>query len=186
MLRLLSFKRIVLTAAIDWLGTLAMLLAALYLRAAAQTFPLAMLAWPGGNLQTLLQSWPVDFAQPQVFLFVALLWPFFLVVFGAYDERRNASLLAELLNVLLAICVATLTLAGVLFLTYRGTSRLLIITFLALDTLLLLGLRLTLWTQRLRHQNRPHPNRRQVLVLGTGQLGRTVVERLQQHAWADL
>jgi exopolysaccharide biosynthesis polyprenyl glycosylphosphotransferase len=174
MLRLFSFKRIAATATIDWLGTLAMLLVAVWIRTGALTFPLPAF------------TWPVAYVQLPVFLLVALIWPFFLAVFGAYDGRRNASLMAELLNVLLAVGVATLTLAGALFLTYRGTSRLLIFTFLLLDLGLLLGTRLVLWLQRLRYRGQPHPHRRQVLVIGAGQVGRTVVEQLRRHAWADV
>lgn len=163
-----------------------MLLVAVWIRTGLISFPIPAIDWPTSYFSGLIRPWPLDYLEPPVFLLVALIWPFFLVTFGAYDGRRNASLVAELLNVLLAICVATLTLAGALFLTYRGTSRLLIFTFLVLDVSLLLGARVALWIQRLRHYNHPHPHRRQVLIIGAGQVGRTVVEQLQRHAWADV
>ena len=180
MLRQFSTKRIILTAAIDWLGTLTTLLVAARMRAGLSILPLALIR----HLASF--GVPSDYLQPSVFLMVALIWPVYLVLIGAYDGTRNATLKAELLNVFLAIAVATLTLAGLLFFTYRTTSRLLFANFFVLDLLLLLGVRVALWTYRLRLQGQPHPHRRQLLVVGAGHAGQAAVAQLQRYAWADV
>ena len=180
MLRQFSTKRIILTAAIDWLGTLAVLLMAAHLRAVSGFHPLASIR------ELVTVDVPAELVQPHVFVLVALIWPTYLVLIGAYDGARNATLKAEMLNVFLAIAVATLTLAGALFFTFRGTSRLLIAYFFALDLVLLLGLRVGLWTYRLRLRGQAHTHRRQLLVVGAGRAGRAAVAQLQRYAWADV
>ena len=180
MLRQFSTKRIILTAAIDWLGTLAALFVAARMRAGLSILPLAL------THQLAAFEVPTELLRPHVFVLVALIWPTYLVLIGAYDGARNATLKAELLNVFLAIGVATLTLAGTLFFTYRGTSRLLFANFFALDLLLLLGLRVALWTYRRRLEGQPHPHRRQLLVVGAGHAGQAAAAQLQRYAWADV
>jgi exopolysaccharide biosynthesis polyprenyl glycosylphosphotransferase len=175
MLRQFSVKRIVLTAAVDWLGSLATLVVAGWLR----TWLVLAPGSPAGRLT-------FNLLQPQVFWLVAVIWPFFLVLVGAYDGSRNATLKAELLNVFLAINIATLTLAGALFFTFRHTSRLLFLTFYGLDVTLVLGLRVGLWAYRLRFKAQPHPSRRQLLVIGAGRAGRAAVAQLQKRAWSDV
>jgi len=186
MLRQFSTRRIVLTFAIDWLGTLAVLLVAAWVR--TEFFVLNPADGVPAEVQIGMPGlpWYPALLHPPVLLMVALIWPFFLVIVGAYDGSRNNSLKAELLNILLAVGVATLTLAGALFFTLPYTSRLLFVIFFALDVTLLLGVRVALWVQRFQLRSRPHPGRRQLLVVGAGPAGRAAVDQLKQYAWADV
>jgi exopolysaccharide biosynthesis polyprenyl glycosylphosphotransferase len=120
-----------------------------------------------------------------IFGLVALIWPFFFVTYSVYDGRRNATLTAELRNVFLAICVSALTLAGTMYLTYRETSRVLFIVFIALDVVLLLGSRIALSVYRLTRSERNLTGRQPLLVVGAGMVGQKAVIQLDKYAWAD-
>jgi exopolysaccharide biosynthesis polyprenyl glycosylphosphotransferase len=189
MLRQYSTKRIIGFFLLDWLGTIAVLFAAFYLRLWMGRLPEPLI-----RLLELMQISYSDFllANPKlllpepVFLLVAIVWPFFLFVFSVYDGRRNQTLKAELLNVFLAICVSTVTLAGLLYFTYRETPRLLVVIFFALDVVLLMGSRVFWWLYRQLRQERGAISKRVVLVVGAGPVGRTAVQQLQKYAWSDL
>jgi exopolysaccharide biosynthesis polyprenyl glycosylphosphotransferase len=190
MLRQYSTKRILAFFILDWLGSIFLLYVAKELR-----IWLGRLPEPLVSLLQYLQVSYYDFliaARPeallpvQVFLLVAVIWPFFLVVFSVYDGRRNQTLKAELLNVFLAICVSTVALSGLLYFSYRETPRLLILLFFVLDVVLLMGSRILWWLYRQVRQERSKDRRRVVLVIGAGPVGCTAVGQLQKYALSDL
>jgi exopolysaccharide biosynthesis polyprenyl glycosylphosphotransferase len=190
MLRQFSTRRVLGFFLWDWLGTLAMLALASVLRV-----PLGQLPGPlAATLQAMrisqggLKPVATEIGQLpiEVFGLVAVIWPFFFNAFSVYDGRRNETLKAELLNVLLAIGVAVMTLAGMLYFTYRETSRVLFLVFFGLDVALLLGSRIVLWAYRARHSSAKRIRRRPVLVVGAGSVGQEVVRQLAKYAWADV
>jgi exopolysaccharide biosynthesis polyprenyl glycosylphosphotransferase len=189
MLRRFSTRRIIGFFLLDWLGTLAVLFVSTGLRAEWKSPPpilssliqaLGIPSWTGeiGNWEVMI--------VPQVFVLVAIIWPVFFIIFLVYDGRRNESLTMELLNVFLAICVSTMALAGLLYFTYRDTSRLLFLIFFFLDTLLLLGSRAALAAFRSVTGSRRSALRRAAIVIGAGPVGRNTVEQLKKYADADI
>jgi exopolysaccharide biosynthesis polyprenyl glycosylphosphotransferase len=192
MLRQFSARRIIVFFLFDCLGTLAVFSFAASLRIEFGNLPnpfLALLSLIGIREGGSLVSWatidPYRILVPQVFVLVALIWPFYFVVFSVYDGRRNETLTAELLNVFLATCISTITLAGLLYLTYRETSRVVFVIFFFLDVLLLLSGRVALWGYRLKFGPR-RSSRRAVIVVGARSVGRNVVQELKKHAWANI
>lgn len=189
MLRQFSPKRIIVFFTIDWLGTVWMLLLAAILR--AELGPLTPQLT--GLLDTLdIQTYifwsnisPSQLVPWQVFLLVAIIWPFFFIIFSVYDGRRNPTLTSELLNVFLAICISTLTLSGMLYFSYRETPRVLIVIFFILDALLLLGTRLS-WGLYRASQTRHRTKQRTVIIVGAGPVGQNVVQQLKKFAHADI
>lgn len=183
MLRQFSTRRVVGSFILDWLGTLGVLLLAAYLRGQFNTAPALIIRF-ANLLQISINRWEITGPSavfiPQVFILVALIWPFFFIAFSVYDGRHNATLKAELLNLLLAIVASTLTLAGVLYFSYQNTSRILFLLFFFLDLCLLLGFRITWWIYRLgpRHGRQYH----RVLVVGAGQVGQRAVTELHRYA----
>lgn len=190
MLRRFSLNRIIGFFLCDSIGTLAMLTAAIYLRAEIGRLPVTI-----SNLMKLLQIQTYNFwREPPisellpfpVFILVAIIWPFFMFVFSVYDGRRNPTLMAELLNVFLAICISTLTLAGMLYFSYRETPRVLILIFFVLDATLLVSYRLAwgalCWLQSL-HEHLP---RRAVLIIGAGPVGTNAVQKIKRYGHAEL
>ncbi|MCL4487636.1 MAG: sugar transferase [Chloroflexi bacterium] len=189
MLRQFSIQRVIFFFGLDWLGTLGMMLLAGLVRGELGILPqpitdaLQLLRIPLwlGEVRNVQES-----ILPQVLVIVAVIWPCFFVVFSVYDGRRNDSLKAELINVFLAVCVSTVTLAGVLYLTYRETSRVLFVLFFFMDVVLLLGVRVVLWTYRLNWRVGHESQRRPVIVVGAGPVGRNVVEELRKYSWAHI
>ena len=115
MLRQFSARRIIFFFLIDLLGTLAMLYLAASLRVKFGPLPDAFLALlslmgirPGGAWADWASVDPSFILTSQVFVLIALIWPFYFFVFSVYDGRRNETLKAELLNVFLAICTPRL------------------------------------------------------------------------------
>ena len=192
MLRQFSTKRILGLFLMDWVGTLGVLFLAAFLRTELGSLPESLLDVGaavglnvGGTARTaeLVGDLPLPVALP---IMVALVWPCFLVLFDVYDGRRNSRLRDEARHVFLAICVSTLTVGGVLYMTFRETSRLLVVLFFALDVALLLGGRVVLWAYRRVRNGRVRGARRAVLVVGAGPVGRNAVEQLERCDWADI
>lgn len=191
MLRQFSIKRILGFFLIDWLGTLACLVAGGLLRKEIGNLP-AFLVSPLRSLQITVGGLgstgarPADWSLAPVLVLVSLIWPFFLLVFSVYDGRRNETLKAELLNVFAAVAVSMFVLAGSLFFTYRETSRLALLFFFVLDVGLLFSGRIILWVYRVRFNGNSHGQQRRVLVIGAGPVGMQVTENLRRFAWSDI
>jgi exopolysaccharide biosynthesis polyprenyl glycosylphosphotransferase len=190
MLRQFSTKRIAGFFLIDWFGTLGMLLVATALR-----FRLGYLPAGFVNLLQKMQievsgQWeivnPEHLLESPVFIVVAIIWPFFLITFSVYDGRHNQTLKAELLNVFMAVCVATTVLAGLLFFSYRDTPRVLVVIFFFLDVGLLFSTRIALWGYRKIRISREKDQRRNVIIVGAGPVGINAVTQLVKYGWTDM
>jgi exopolysaccharide biosynthesis polyprenyl glycosylphosphotransferase len=112
---------------------------------------------------------------------VSLLWPAVFYFQGLYQRRRTRSKSDEALRVVLAVLLATILLtAGLSFYREFSYSRLFLAVFAIIDTLLVIFVR---WLLRavLGRIRRSGSNLQEVLVVGAGDLGRQVVERLRHH-----
>ena len=114
---------------------------------------------------------------------VVLLYPLVFYFQGLYQRRRIRSRFDESMRVMVAVLLATVLLtAGLTF--YRPPdftySRLFLAIFAAVDTVLV---GLTRWVigVTLARIRRSGGNLQRVLVVGAGDLGRKVVDRLQLH-----
>ncbi|MGB6423562.1 MAG: sugar transferase [Anaerolineales bacterium] len=187
MLRQFSTRRIISSFLLDWLGTLLALLLAVFSRAGMENFSRGFLGinWfvdsPGGG-----GVWPTHLLTPQVLILVSLIWPVFFIVFSVYDGRRNENLKAELINVFMATVASTLVLAGVLFLTYRETSRGLFLIFFLLDLTILLGWRIAWYAFRASQNGKRNARLHPVLVVGDGLVGQNVAFELRKFAGRDI
>jgi exopolysaccharide biosynthesis polyprenyl glycosylphosphotransferase len=117
-----------------------------------------------------------------IFLLVVVIWSAALAGARAYDPQRLIHGIDEAQAVAAGIGVASLLLAGALFLSYRGLSRLLYLYFFLLDLALCLAARgvARWWVRRQRGR------RRGVVVIGAGVLGQQVAHALQPSAWMGL
>jgi exopolysaccharide biosynthesis polyprenyl glycosylphosphotransferase len=190
MLRQFSVRRIVGFFFFDCLGTLAMLFCAAIVRAKLGQLPSfvadfvrsteVQVSGTGGvpGISGTNLPWPV-------FIAVLIIWPVSLFIFSVYDGHRNGTIWQELKNVFFAICLATLVLAGFLFLTYRETSRGLFLIFVVLDGLLLLGTRIVFWAYRHSSNNKANNHHRNVLIVGAGRVGQNAAKQLVKYAWVN-
>ena len=186
MLRRFSTRRVIGLLLMDWLGTIGMLILATYLRLEIGKIPMPFINLLEGMQIPVVGWWEglryADILASPILVLVSIIWPFFFVVFSVYDGRRNGTLKAELLNVFLAICISTITLAGLLYLTYRTTPRVLFMIFFLLDVILLLGYRIGLYFIQHQMTGQMRKDRRVVIVIGAGQLGQDVVCQLGNHS----
>ncbi len=144
-----------------------------------------MIDW-GGTLLALTAAASLRSDRPagEVYVLVALVWPVIFATFSLYDGRRNATLRIEVKNVLAAVCISIMALAALLYFTYRETSRALFLTFFFLDVIVLTGSRVLLYLYRRSLSGRKQA-RTNLLMVGAGQVGQSVVRELQKYAWAD-
>jgi exopolysaccharide biosynthesis polyprenyl glycosylphosphotransferase len=144
------------------------------------------------RLAALLRPWlgeVLPFAQPLpppidiewiLYPIVAVFWVLILVLFSVYDGRRNFRFLDEISSLIRASVLATVSLAGFLYLSFRGYSRILFLSF-ALITFLMLFATRVIYSLGFRYQNRKEVTRRKVLVLGAGTAGKKVAEQITRN-----
>ncbi len=75
-----------------------------------------------------------------LYLVFPLLWVSILIVFSIYDGRKNLRAIDEFGSLILGSGLATISMAGVLYLTYRDISRALFFSFVIIGLILM-----TLW-----------------------------------------
>jgi len=156
---------------LDVLGSLLCLLAAGWLR---ETLPYGQpfQAFGGG-------------LNAAICLMVAVIWPLVLRSQSAYNTNRILRAEDEVQTVLKGVAIATLVLAGTLYLSYRGLSRLLFLYFALLDALALVLLRLgTRFVFKALGARRVSEHR--ILIAGAGAVGRRVAAALNERGWMGL
>lgn len=162
------------------------LLALVFLADAALTCVALVLAdWGRHNLPFGEPVPPGWFIKPPILLAAAVIWPFFLRLFGAYDTRRTRSPLDELRAIVPAVGVSCLVLIGFFyFFEFRFISRILLAYFLLLDLLFLVNFRLLArallqWLAATGHARR-------VLVVDAGVAGEEIAAMIRSHPWSGL
>lgn len=121
-------------------------------------------------------SGPIELPAGVYFVF-PLVWVLVNLLFSVYDGRRNLRVSDEYGSLTLAAMLASVTMAGVLYLTYRDISRLLFLTFVLLAWMMML-----IWRTAVRGLFRlrlfgPVKTRR-ILILGAGEIGRRMGEQV--------
>ncbi len=113
--------------------------------------------------------------------FTIIIWPIVFYFQGLYQRRRARSRSDEAVRVLLAVSLATTLLAaGLTFYREFSYSRLALAAFGVIDVVLVSLMRWAI-AAGLARLRRSGGNLQLVLVIGAGELGRKVVERLQAH-----
>ncbi|MFH1085753.1 MAG: sugar transferase [Chloroflexota bacterium] len=166
MLRRSSARYVVILYALDMLLTAAALFAARWLRMAL-SYGRAL------DVEGAALSWPM---VP----LALVVWTVVLTALRVYDPQRLADATGELQRAVLAISAATVGLAGALYFSYRGLSRLLYAYFYILDVLLCVAARV-LMRRGMAHRRNNH--RRGVLILGAGPIGQRIARSLAVAAW---
>ena len=113
-----------------------------------------------------------------------VLWVLVLLMVSVYDGRKNLFVLAELGSLTAGSLLATIALAGVLYLTYRETSRFLFLMAAGLAYVTLVGWRLAARVAYRRGGLRARP--RQVLIMGAGSVGRQLEEQFKLNPFLGL
>lgn len=127
-----------------------------------------------------------EVAQPwAMYVLVVLIWGVAFTMMQVYDARHTTRASNEAQVITLAVGIACLVLAGVLYLTYREVPRRLFLYFVVSDLTLLLGLRMTM-RLALRFAGRQDATPRRILIVGAGRLARQVAYGVRGQSKAGL
>jgi exopolysaccharide biosynthesis polyprenyl glycosylphosphotransferase len=121
--------------------------------------------------------------EPYIALFpiITLIWPVVFYFRGLLQGRPQRSRVEEAFAVTLAVAVAVLVLnAGLAFYREFTYSRLVLGMFAVLDVLFVIVGRMVFWSVMARIWASSR-HRRRALVVGAGELGRMVAEKLAEH-----
>lgn len=123
---------------------------------------------------------PVDIPVILYILF-PLIWVAILAVNSIYDGKKNLRVVDEFASLTQATLLASVSMAGILYLTYRDISRVLFITFVLLTFLAMIIWRLA---ARLffRIVRQGLPRLQQVLIIGAGVVGRNLQAQLLEYS----
>ena len=120
-----------------------------------------------------------------VYLVFSLEWVAILLLFSVYDSRRNFRRIDEFISITLASILATVALAGTLYLSYREISRLLFLVFVILAYLSILIWRAI--AQFVFRLSKVLPERkRRVLIVGAGPMGRELQNKIMENPHLNL
>ena len=114
----------------------------------------------------------------------SLMWPGILMFFAVYDGRRSASFAREWLNLTGGSILAAVAIAGVLFLSFRDISRVLILTFFGIAYLGLAGWRLAYRVVGGRFGRGKRG--RKVLIVGGNEIARDIGAKIRGNPETDL
>lgn len=115
------------------------------------------------------------------------LYPLFIIIWtsihfitSVYEPNRNLSFLDELVNVTIGSIIAGVSLAGILYLSYRDVSRLLFLFFIGQSYLLMIFWRifLLMWGRLFTASSE---RQRNVLIVGAGPVGRDIAEKISDN-----
>ena len=81
---------------------------------------------------------------------------------------------------MLATATATLIFAGVLFFTFRGTSRGVFVLFFLINLFILVNSRVLWWVYRFKSKNRFRNRSSNVLIIGAGEVGRQFHKSIEE------
>ncbi len=119
-----------------------------------------------------------------LYLIFPLMWVGVMIVFAVYDGRKNLRVMDEFASLALGSMMAMISLAGVLYFSYRDVSRFLFLMAAGLAFLLMI-----LWrsTARLIFRRKGlHSQVRRVLILGAGEIGRQIEDQVRRQPYMGL
>lgn len=116
---------------------------------------------------------------------IALIWPVVFNISKLYLPKRNVSLWSEFYGIFKAGVIATFILICLSFFFYReySYSRVLICIFFALSLLLIILSRMVI-RSAIRYLRRKGRNLKNVIIVGAGDLGRRVAQKMSENPWA--
>ena len=143
------------------------------------------------NLRPLLNVLP--FAEelykpsvPQIlFPIFAVAWILIFLLLSVYDGRKNLYAADEFASLSLGSLLAAVSLAGLLYFSYRDVSRLLFVVFILIAFTFMLVWRIIVRLSFNLRRTNAIQNRR-VLIIGAGPVGRELEDRVAQYPYMGL
>ncbi|HNR46418.1 MAG TPA: sugar transferase [Anaerolineaceae bacterium] len=120
-----------------------------------------------------------------LYLAFPIIWVGVLLLFSVYDGRRNLRVVDEFGSLTLGSILSAVAMAGILYFSYRETSRFLFLLFVVTTWLAMLVWRGVVRLAFRRQWSR-NLQRRRVLILGAGVVGRRLEQQIQQQPFLGL
>lgn len=115
-----------------------------------------------------------------LYLLFPIIWVFCLLIFSVYNPNRNHHFGDEVASLLVGSLLAGVSLAGVLYLTYRDISRIFYLSFFLLALLSMLGWRLL--AQLVFHFGSHRADRSErALIIGAGIVGKDLQQKIAER-----
>jgi len=128
---------------------------------------------------------PVSQPLPEVlYLLFPISWVAILLLFSTYDGRRNLRVIDEMTNLTLGSALASVSLAGMLYLSYRNISRFQFITFVLIAFLFLVTWRIVSRVGFRIFTN--NSSQRRVLIVGAGPVGHQLKQQIDRSPFLGL
>lgn len=151
-------------------------------------FIISAMLWVNQALRPFLDSYlPVQHLTPDLldlpiilYALFPLVWVVLMAFFSVYDGRKSLRVVDEFTGLTFSSLLAGITLAGVMYLSYRDVSRALFVTF-GVSTYLMLIIWRFIARPFYRRWHQDLERTRHVLIVGAGPVGREVEKRLSQH-----
>ncbi|HEX5692768.1 MAG TPA: sugar transferase, partial [Roseiflexaceae bacterium] len=120
----------------------------------------------------------------QLYLVVGVIWSVLFLLLTPQRAIFRRGLIEALSRLLAAVALASLTFAGLLYLSVRDVSRLQFVYFAVGDFLALVVLHLVI--RAYAHHRSQTGLQRRVLLVGTTQAGQQLVREFARHPWTGL
>ncbi len=129
--------------------------------------------------------YPEGLLQTPFYYIAIVLWVLVALVASLYDPRKNYKAIDEFQTLTITLGVFWLAVAGVLYFSFRDTSRVLILYAVGIN-----GVALMLWRAVMRVgfrlQQRLLAGETRVLIVGAGTVGHRVAEMIEAYSWTGL
>jgi exopolysaccharide biosynthesis polyprenyl glycosylphosphotransferase len=124
----------------------------------------------------------IIFVPLRVYLVALVILGFVFITLSVYDPRRTLRAVDEFQQVIVALFISALCMAGFVFFAMRDVSRYLLIDFFVINALFLLGWRLAYRVLRRLGHGRLIPPRN-VLIVGAGHVGQQTAATILENSW---
>ncbi|MGC9397488.1 MAG: sugar transferase [Anaerolineae bacterium] len=128
---------------------------------------------------------PEGLPQTAFYYMAIALWVLVALTASLYDPRKNYKAIDEFQTLTITLGVFWLAVAGVLYFSFRDTSRVLILYAVGVDAVLSMLWRVVMRVV-FRVQQRRLAGETRVLIVGAGTVGHRVAEMIGSYDWAGL
>jgi exopolysaccharide biosynthesis polyprenyl glycosylphosphotransferase len=130
------------------------------------------------SLESVEPLYAPIYTPPILYLIFPLIWSVIFSSFSLYDGKKYLRVVDEFAALTLASLIASVSAAGILYLSLRQLSRALFLFFITTTYLLFLAWRVIVRLYFRIKKDRLEPQKR-VLIVGAGSLGQKVAEQIQ-------
>lgn len=136
---------------------------------------------PGMSTLPFIATMPGPIILPvHLYLLFPLVWVVIFATFSIYDGKKYLRITNEFAGLTWASCVAAISLAGILYLSFRSLSRAQFLLFVLLSYISFIAWRVIARLVFRLRSSQPMPSRK-IIIVGAGPTGQMVEQRLREY-----